>query len=81
MPGGTANTTENRINIQQVSEKLEKGQESIEWGLIKINEKQFTRERPNLKGKRSARQKIVGLESLIQKSAKAIVVNKFYTDL
>lgn len=41
VPEGTANTTENRINIQHISEKLEKGQESIEWGLIKINEKQF----------------------------------------
>lgn len=65
MPEGTANTTENRINIQHISEKLEKGQESIEWGLIKINEKQFTRERPNLKEKKSESPKIVGLESLI----------------
>lgn len=49
VPRGMDDVRENTIKVQQVSEKLEKGQKSIEWGLIKINGKQFTRERLNLK--------------------------------
>lgn len=44
VPGGKVNITEN-INIYWVSEKLERGQKSIAWGLIKINGNRFTKER------------------------------------
>lgn len=71
------------FNIQQVSEKLERGQKLIEWGLIKINGKHFTRESSNVKGKKkewkpeNCRFRVIN----VKKSAKVIVVNKFYVSL
>lgn len=67
LEGGVANIAKKKPtqNIQQVSEKLEKGQKLTELELIKINEKQFTKERPSPKEKKSERQQIVGLGSLM----------------
>lgn len=82
IPGGRANNTENRINIQQVFEVRERTEinrvrfnqdkcKAIHQGKTKFEEK-----------KKNESQTIVGLASLMcKKSVKVLIVNKFYVSL